>query len=178
MKSLSLVLTLSLFSLFAFGQITMINEEGDCPAKDIEIVKKKIPGFYFDREYISNLKVGQDYLTHLIIKVPKTAGETTKIGNLTKIPTESKPSFLGNITNDIPLTYTSLSKITETPPGIIIKFKNRKFLPHEVICVEIKGKALVKGKWNPKTDVFVGARLLGITFKRSSTWNGMNFVIN
>lgn len=177
MKVIKTYLVLVLFFLISYKAVCqknrnnqIINKKVDCPRDLIEKAKKGLRGFYYDEEYFKNLKSGTSYSNYIIIMPPSNGKEAKGIPHLKVdfpfIPDESK------------LLLSSLDAIEDMPPGATLTFENRAYKPDEIICVEIKGKPIRNGQWNPKVITKSKAKYLFMTLTVKATWNGLKVNVN
>ncbi len=160
-----LILLISFNSLFSQQ---VINKEVICPKKMLDAISTAKPNFFFDQEYLKNIKFNDSYSFHLLVKVPSNEPEARAIPNLIrkKSPKGAK------------LVNARVLNITGAPKSATITFKNTDYKPYEVVCVKIDGVADIKGKWNPKIEIFITGSFLGFEASRVTYWNGMNIAVN
>ena len=166
--SLSLV-SLLFLSTIGFAQ-QIINKKVTCPTDLVEKVKKSPPGFYLDKEYFKNIKLDQAYLSYVLIKAPGSGKEAKAMSDLEiHVPT---------VPDGVKLTSSSLDTIENMPPGATVTFENREYKANEIVCIEVKGKPIRKGTWNPNVKLKSTAKVLFANMKVKSTWTGIKAIVN
>ena len=176
MKPISIEITLIFFlliSIKSFGQsksnFTIVKTNIVCPAEILEKVKKNVPGFYIDKEYFKNIKVGSSFSGILAIKSPQNGKQSKAIPDLDI----HMPVVLDNIS----LVSSSLDKVEGMPPGSTLVYDPSEDKPNDISCLEIKGVANTVGTWKPKFRLFTSAKLLFTKLKVKSTWTGLTIVV-
>lgn len=172
MKS-SLLLLLFGISIHSYSQsknnFTVVKKIIVCPNDILEKVKKNPPGFYVDKEYFKNIKLGSQYSGILAIKSPETGKQSKAIPDL--------DIHMPVVFDNINLVESSLEKVEGLPPGATLTYDPAVDKPKDISCIEIKGEATSVGSWTPKFKLFTQAKILFTKLKVKSTWTGLTIKV-